>query len=145
MATIESPEKVGLKPAHEFDQAQETWPRGDRPAAIREAASEFRARFAKITWPGVTARLRPTSKASSSVIEMRPLPRSATRLRMPAVMLAPCVCSAVLMNSGLVATKFEGAMASMNWRVKNFSRSRAAASSTGTASISLSRKSAFTR
>ena len=46
MATIESPEKVGLKPFHEFDRAQETWPRGDRPAAIREAASEFRARFA---------------------------------------------------------------------------------------------------
>jgi hypothetical protein len=46
MATIESPEKVGLKPFHEFDQANETWPRGDRPAAIREAASEFRARFA---------------------------------------------------------------------------------------------------
>ena len=46
MATIESPEKVGLKPAHEFDQAHETWPRGKRPAAIREAASEFRARFA---------------------------------------------------------------------------------------------------
>jgi len=47
MATIESPETVGLKPFHEFDQANETWPRGDRPAAIREAASEFRARFAK--------------------------------------------------------------------------------------------------
>ncbi len=46
MATIESPEKLGLKPFHEFDAANETWPRGDRPAAIREAASEFRARFA---------------------------------------------------------------------------------------------------
>ena len=29
-----------------FDEANETWPRGDRPAAIREAAAEFRARFA---------------------------------------------------------------------------------------------------
>ncbi len=46
MATIEKPEKLGLKPFHEFDQANETWPRGDRPAAIREAAAEFRARFA---------------------------------------------------------------------------------------------------
>jgi hypothetical protein len=46
MATIESPEKVGLQPFHEFDEANQTWPRGDRPAAIREAASEFRARFA---------------------------------------------------------------------------------------------------
>src|SRR3954465_2879173 len=44
MAAIESPEKIGLKPFHEFDQANETWPRGDRPAAIREAAAEFRAR-----------------------------------------------------------------------------------------------------
>jgi hypothetical protein len=46
MAAIESPEQVGLKPFHEFDEANETWPRGDRPAAIREAAAEFRGRFA---------------------------------------------------------------------------------------------------
>jgi len=46
MAAIESPEKVGLKPFHEFDEANETWPRGDRPAAIREAAAQFRSRFA---------------------------------------------------------------------------------------------------
>jgi hypothetical protein len=46
MAAIESPEKVGLKPFHEFDDANATWPRGNRPAAIREAAAEFRARFA---------------------------------------------------------------------------------------------------
>ncbi|MDX6663266.1 MAG: hypothetical protein QOG09_1368 [Solirubrobacterales bacterium] len=46
MAVIESPETLGLKPFHEFDAANETWPRGDRPAAIREAAAEFRARFA---------------------------------------------------------------------------------------------------
>lgn len=46
MAVVESPEQVGLKPFHEFDQANETWPRGDRPAAIREAAAELRARFA---------------------------------------------------------------------------------------------------
>src|SRR6266576_675068 len=50
MAVVEVPkvkiEKIGLKPFHEFDDANETWPRGDRPAAIREAATEFRARFA---------------------------------------------------------------------------------------------------
>jgi hypothetical protein len=46
MATIEKPETLGLTPFTEFDQANETWPRGDRPAAIREAAAEFRARFA---------------------------------------------------------------------------------------------------
>src|SRR5919197_631284 len=50
MAVVEVPkvkvEKIGLRPFHEFDAANETWPRGDRPAAIREAAAEFRARFA---------------------------------------------------------------------------------------------------
>jgi hypothetical protein len=46
VAVIETPEKVGLKPFHEFDEANDTWPRGDRPTAIREAAAEFRARFA---------------------------------------------------------------------------------------------------
>jgi hypothetical protein len=46
MAVVEKPEKLGLKPASEFDEANQTWPRGDRPAAIREAAAEFRARFA---------------------------------------------------------------------------------------------------
>ena len=46
MAAIESPETLGLKPFDEFSEANETWPRGDRPAAIRKAASEFRARFA---------------------------------------------------------------------------------------------------
>src|SRR5919202_5995522 len=49
MAVVEVPkvkvEKIGLKPFHEFDDANETWPRGDRPAASREAAAEFRARF----------------------------------------------------------------------------------------------------
>jgi len=45
MAAIESPETVGIRPFHEFDEAHSLWPRGDRPAAIREAASQFRARF----------------------------------------------------------------------------------------------------
>jgi hypothetical protein len=50
MAVIEvpdsSPDALGLRPFHEFAAANETWPRGDRPAAIREAAIAFRARFA---------------------------------------------------------------------------------------------------
>jgi hypothetical protein len=50
MAVAEVPkvkvEAIGLSPFGEFDEANRTWPRGDRPAAIREAASEFRARFA---------------------------------------------------------------------------------------------------
>src|SRR4051794_28505173 len=45
MATIESPETVGIRPFHEFDEAHNVWPRGDRPTAIREAAQHFRARF----------------------------------------------------------------------------------------------------
>src|ERR1044072_9291936 len=46
MSVIEQPEKVGLRPFSEVDEPTATWPRGDRPAAIREAAAEFRARFA---------------------------------------------------------------------------------------------------
>ena len=45
MATIESPERVGVKPFHEFDEARSTWPRGDRLEALRAAAGEFRGRF----------------------------------------------------------------------------------------------------
>ena len=40
MATIESPETLGIKPIDDFNEAQDTWPRGDRPAAIREAARD---------------------------------------------------------------------------------------------------------
>jgi hypothetical protein len=50
MATVETPQSapdsLGLTPFHEFDEANATWPRGDRPAAIREAAETFRDRFA---------------------------------------------------------------------------------------------------
>jgi hypothetical protein len=63
MAAIESPEKVGLKPFHEFDEANETWPRGDRPAAIREAAAEFRARFATVENRVRAARTVPIASA----------------------------------------------------------------------------------
>jgi hypothetical protein len=45
MAVIESPETVGVRPFHEFDEANATWPRGDRPDAIRAAADQFRRRF----------------------------------------------------------------------------------------------------
>jgi hypothetical protein len=45
MAVIESPETVGIRPFHEFDEANATWPRGDRPSAIRAAADQFRRRF----------------------------------------------------------------------------------------------------
>jgi hypothetical protein len=45
MAVIESPETVGLRPFHEFDEANSTWPRGKRLDAIRDAAGAFRQRF----------------------------------------------------------------------------------------------------
>ena len=45
MAVIESPEKVGIKPFHEFDEADATLPRGKRLEAIRSAAHDFRSRF----------------------------------------------------------------------------------------------------
>jgi hypothetical protein len=45
MAVIESPETVGLRPFHEFDEANQLWPRGDRIEAIRDAAEDFRRRF----------------------------------------------------------------------------------------------------
>jgi len=45
MATIVSPEAIGVRPISEFAAAQATWPRGLRPAALRGAAAEFRARF----------------------------------------------------------------------------------------------------
>ncbi|MGH2838449.1 MAG: hypothetical protein ACRDJY_08910, partial [Thermoleophilaceae bacterium] len=45
MAVIESPETVGIRPFHEFDEANSLWPRGRRLDAIREAADSFRARF----------------------------------------------------------------------------------------------------
>ena len=36
---------VGLREIEEFREAHDTWPRGDRPAAIRESATRFRGRF----------------------------------------------------------------------------------------------------
>ena len=45
MAVIESPERIGIRPFHEFDEANTTWPRGKRLEAIRSAAQDFRTRF----------------------------------------------------------------------------------------------------
>ena len=45
MAVTESPETLGLRPIHDFDDAWKTWPRGDRLEALRAAAHQFRARF----------------------------------------------------------------------------------------------------
>jgi hypothetical protein len=66
--------------------------------------------------------LRPTSNADSSLIVMRPLPTSPTKLRKPSTMLAPSVSTARSSTSGLVAGKFVGAIASTNWRTENSSR-----------------------
>ena len=45
MVVIESPETIGIRPFHEFDEANSTWPRGNRLDAIRAGADDFRARF----------------------------------------------------------------------------------------------------
>jgi hypothetical protein len=45
MAVIEAPEKIGIRPFHDFDEANAVWPRGDRLDTIRDAAGEFRRRF----------------------------------------------------------------------------------------------------
>jgi hypothetical protein len=45
MATTAGPTTLTIRAASEFEEAQATWPRGERPAALRDAASAFRARF----------------------------------------------------------------------------------------------------
>ena len=45
MAVIESPETVGIRPFHEFDESHAMWPRGQRLDAIRSGAESFRERF----------------------------------------------------------------------------------------------------
>ena len=75
------------------------------------------------TLPGVTAMLRPTSNARSSVIVMRPVRASSARLRRPCTRLAPSVAHArAARTSGLVAGKLVGAIASRYCRVANSSR-----------------------
>ncbi|MGI8727537.1 MAG: hypothetical protein ACR2K6_07650, partial [Solirubrobacterales bacterium] len=39
--------EIGLRHPDEFAGVYDTWPRGDRPAAIREAAATYRERFAR--------------------------------------------------------------------------------------------------
>src|SRR5919108_3906226 len=45
MATVERAQELGIRPIETFAEAHTTWPRGDRPAAMREAAAEFRDQF----------------------------------------------------------------------------------------------------
>ena len=45
MAVIDDAAAVGVRPFHDFDEANATWPRGERLEAIRTAADEFRRRF----------------------------------------------------------------------------------------------------
>jgi hypothetical protein len=45
MATVDPATDLGIRAIEEFREAHDTWPRGDRPAAIREAATEFRSGF----------------------------------------------------------------------------------------------------
>jgi hypothetical protein len=45
MEAIESPQAAGLRSFSEFEEANETWPRGDRLEAVRNAADDFRRRF----------------------------------------------------------------------------------------------------
>jgi hypothetical protein len=45
MAIATEPKPLTVRPAGDFAEAQQTWPRGERPAALREAAVRFRVRF----------------------------------------------------------------------------------------------------
>ena len=78
--------------------------------------------FWKTTLPGVVAMLTPSSKALLSVIEILswPLPRSmsSSRLFIPFTRFWPPVATVSRNTSGLVSAKFDGASASMYWRVK---------------------------
>jgi hypothetical protein len=66
--------------------------------------------------------LTPSSKALLSVIEILswPLPRSmsSSRLCRPLTRFCPPVATVSRKTSGLVSAKFDGATASMYWRVK---------------------------
>ncbi len=73
--------------------------------------------FSKITAPGVVAMSFPTSYAVSSVDETRPLARSSKNRFMPCMRLCPPVSIATCIASGLVTRKFDGLIASTNWRI----------------------------
>jgi hypothetical protein len=80
--------------------------------------------FWKITLPGVEATFLPISKADGSVILTRswPPPSSMSRSRLlkPLSRFWPLLLTVSRSTSGLVMAKFDGARASMNWRVKKF-------------------------
>jgi hypothetical protein len=75
--------------------------------------------FSNTTLPGLVATLRPTSKAASSDIEMRPFARSARKRHAPSMRLVPPVSSAACIASGLVARQLAGFVASITWRSAN--------------------------
>src|SRR4029079_1783238 len=62
MAAIESPETVGVRPFHEFDEAHSLWPRGERPMALGEAAQAMRERCQE---QGQIRAVRPIDLASA--------------------------------------------------------------------------------
>src|ERR1700704_5887016 len=45
MATTDHATELGIREIDEFREAHDRWPRGERPAARRAAAAEFRPRF----------------------------------------------------------------------------------------------------
>ncbi len=81
------------------------------------------------TEPCETAMFLPTSKALSSVIEMRPFSMSPSRFFMPSCSDSPPDCSAALMASGFVSRKLDGEAASTYWRMKKRMRCLVAGSS----------------
>ena len=96
------------------------------------------------TAPGDVPTLRPTSNALSSVIEIVPLPRSATKFSMPSRRLSPRDSRSFSWASGFVDRKFAGDRASTHCWVKKRIRSRVFASPS-TASAILRMNSAFSR
>ena len=86
--------------------------------------------FSNTTAPGVTATLRPTSKAVSSVWLMRPLLHVAQQVREAAGQALAarlrCACASAC---GLVAAKFAGHIASIHCRTAKRARSLALRSS----------------
>ena len=80
--------------------------------------------FSNTTAPGETAMLRPSSKADSSVVEMRPRATSSTICFRPRFSVSPPDSTAMRIASGLVAAKFAGLIASTIWRAAKRARSR---------------------
>ncbi len=101
--------------------------------------------FWNTTLPGVMAMLTPSSNALVSVMEIRswtfPCSMSCSRLASPRTRFWPPVAIVSRNTSGFVSAKFDGASASMYWRVKASIFRRAAGSSPSTlAIVSLSQR-----